>query len=270
MRVVFRRWPLYARTAFALGWADFTLKYRGSVLGYFWSFVGPLAKFIVIFHVFHPFVAGDIPLYALYLFLGIIVWEFFAGTTIAISSLPIQKGPLMQRVALPRITLALAALWTQCIIFLTHFAIFIGFAVVAGVRPTLLALCYVPVLFVLTTALGGGVGLLLGSYVLRYRDIVHLWSVLLQVLFWLTPVMYKPSERALAFSAFSFGEALSAFVRFQPLSMVLADFRGVTLYAAEWSPSLLRVLGVGAVCLGIFALGAAVFHRRSAYFLQEY
>ena len=69
-------WTHSLRIVVEMGWSDFFLKYRGSVLGFLWSLAFPITRFLVILHIFRPFTKG-IEFYPLYLFLGIVVWEYF-------------------------------------------------------------------------------------------------------------------------------------------------------------------------------------------------
>lgn len=268
------------RIILALGWADFVLKYRGSVLGYLWSFVGPLVYFVVLYHVLRPFVSAAIPHYPLYLFLGIILFEHFSLTTAGCIGMLYEKGDMIQKVRIPRILLVFSVGWMHLLIFMTRFVIFLLFALFLGVRPglTLLAL---PLVLLHMTLLGLGIGMLLCSYALRYRDIGHLWGVVLQVLFWATPVAYPSLVQAPVLGelvAFlhqlrahpSPGALLNLFIHFQPLSLLLAEARRFLLISPLAPPSLLHVSVLTLLYGAMFWIGAVTFRARSRYFIQEY
>ncbi len=268
------------RVVTALGWSDFTLKYRGSVLGYLWSFLVPLVKFLVILHIFRPF-ASQIPFYPLYLFLGIILWEHFAMTTSACISLPHDKEAVIKKMPLPRILLVFSVGWMHCIILATYVIMFLLFSVAMGADLRAVALLYLPILFLQTTLLALGIGMMLGSYSLKFRDIPHLWGVLLQIFFWLTPVMYayQPHAPVLADAQtlVSGGIPLTlwswfdVFIRFQPLSLLMHDARRVLLYPGTLGiPSALHIGILTLILAVIFSAGVLVFLRRSPHFLEEY
>ncbi|HRH93700.1 MAG TPA: ABC transporter permease [Candidatus Peribacteria bacterium] len=272
-------WKQMLRVVFAMGWSDFTLKYRGSMLGYLWSLLFPLTKFVVILHVFRPFVSDSIPLYPLYLFLGIVLWEHFALTTVACMSVLVEKAQLVQKVSFPRIVLMFSVGWLHVIILSTYLLIFFAIGAWAGV-PLQIGALYVVVTIVQATLLGLGIGMILSSISLKYRDVPHLWAVALQVLFWLTPIAYPhdisgPVGSAMASFARTFQPSLwslmDAFIRFQPLSLLLYDVRRATLYVGSLGmPSLEHTAVTTAICAAFFIAGTAVFIRRSRYFLQEY
>ncbi len=269
-----------AHVVLALGWSDFLLKYRGSILGYFWSFIFPLVKFLVILHIFRPF-ASSIPFYPLYLFLGIVLWEHFSLLTVACIHLPQDKALIIKKIAFPRFLLALSTGWMHIIILLTYLCIFFLFCLLIGNGIQISALWYLPILLLQTTLIGLGIGMSLGAYALKYRDIQHLWNVILTVLFWLTPIMYafRPNAPVLQdvqslltqSFALSLWNLFDTFIRFQPLSILIHDARRAMLYPDTLGvPSLFHISVFTAICAIIFLIGLWIFNRRSPYFIQEY
>lgn len=269
-----------ARIVWAVGWADFILKYRGSFLGYLWSLALPAMKFLVIFHVFRSFVGGEIENYPLYLMLGLIVWEYFARVTHGCIAMLRHKEGIIQKVPFPRLILIFAVGWTDTIIFFTHCLIFMVLAWMMHILPSILNF-YTLLLLLQMELLFLGIGMLLSAYSLRFRDIEHIWNMVLQVLFWLTPIMYRYSLNSpLSTQAkeIASGEVpsnawglLDAFITFQPLSILIHDTRRVVLYSETAGvPSAVHAVVFTLLCLLVFAAGTVLFRYRSAYFLQEY
>lgn len=267
-------------TVMVVGWHDFLLKYHGSVLGYLWSLIGPIVKFLVIYHVTRPFVADGIDNYPLYLFLGIILFEHFSNTTLGCVSMLLNKESMVSKIAFPRILLPLMVGWTNLIVFLTYFLIFIVFSMIYGTYPTWSYL-WVPVILLQMTLISLGVGMVLSAYSLKYRDIEHLWSLVLYVLFWLTPIFYaRPTEGPIwksllhfidGFGYPSLTRIFDGFVQFQPLSLLMQDARRILLYSATAGiPSAVHVIGFTCICFAMFWCGARIFRSRSRYFIEEY
>ena len=121
---------------------------------------------------------------------------------------------------------------------------------------------------------------MLSSFSLRFKDIPHLWSVMTQILFWLTPIMYPYSADRPFFEALlqvpglmrdiSWVRFLDIFVRFQPLSVLIHDARRAMIFSPSQAPSALHALGFTILCLLLFSIGVLIFIRRSQSFLQEY
>lgn len=270
----------WVHVVLALGWSDFLLKYRGSFLGYLWSFIVPMVKFLVILHIFRPFV-GDIPYYPLYLFLGLILWEHFSATTLACIQMPLDKSTIIKKVAFPRILLMLSVGWMHIVILSTYMCIFFLFTTLVGPGIPWSAVLYLPLVFLQASLIGVGVGMILGSYSLKYRDIPHLWNVILQIFFWLTPIAYayQPSAPVLedatnmihAGIPLSLWNLFDVFIRFQPLSLLIHDARRAMLYPSTLAvPSLFHIVSFTAICVVIFVIGTCLFNRRSPYFMEEY
>ncbi len=264
----------------AVGWSDFVLKYRGSVLGYFWSLIGPVAKFLVILYAIGPYLQHSIPEYPFYLFLGIIVWEHFVVTTNACMSMLEEKAAIIQQMVFPRLLLVFMVGWTNLIIFLTHLLIFFLFQFFTGFSWSW-AQWYIPLLLLQMTLLSLGVGMILCAYCLRYRDIHHLWGIATQILFWLTPITYAYNVHQPIGQAFlsrlgdpgisSVRDAFDAVVHFQPMSILMHDAHRVFLYpATQGMPSIVHAAGFTAVCLLIFGFGVWIYLRRSPHFIEEY
>lgn len=267
-----------ALVVWTIGWADFTAKYHRSILGYLWSFAFPLMKLVVLFFVFKPLLGQSIQSYVLYLFMGLIVWEHFSLITSKCIGVLQEKSALVQRVNFPRILLMLIVGCTAMFVAVTYFLLFV-FCALLFQMPLWPILVYIPVALLQMTLVGLGVGMVLSSYSLRFPDLEHLWAVLLQILFWLTPVIYphvytKPLLEELLLltqGGESFTAVINAFIRVQPLSILIHDARRALLYSADAGfPSVMHMLGVTGIGAVIFLIGTVVFLRRSRYFLQEY
>lgn len=267
-------WRQALHVVLVLGWADFLLKYRGSFLGFLWSFIIPLVKFIVILHVFRPYMR-EIPAYALYLFLGLILWEHFAMTTNACLQMPHEKAAIIRKIRFPRLLLALSVGWLHLIV-LAIYLLVLFLAMSFYDLPVLPHLAFTLLLCAETTLLALGIGMLLAAFTLRFRDIPHLWMVGLQVFFWLTPIVYPYSIKGevgwLPSGSHVFlWHVLDRFIAYQPLSWIVQDARGVFLdpvWSSSSSGGHMMILFL--VCAIVFLLGAHVFRSRSQFFIQEY
>jgi len=173
---------------------DFKLKYQGSVLGYLWSFAKPLMLFAVLYFVFTRFVPAGarVPHYGHYLLLGIVLWTYFVdGTLVGMVSI-VDRSDLIRKVYFPRIVIPVASSITALITLGLNLVIIFAFILIAGIglRPTLpLFVLVLLELYVLTL----GCSLLLAALFVRFRDFRHIWEVVLQVLFYATPIIYPLS-----------------------------------------------------------------------------
>lgn len=170
---------------------DFKLKYKGSLIGYTWSLVKPLAMFGVLYLVFTVFVriGSGIQHYPLYLLLGLVLWAYFSDATNTTMRAVADKGDMMRKVYFPRMTIIVAASISSAITLLLNLIVVIVFMIVAKVVPTLNILWFIPLmieLFVLCL----GIAFITSALFVKYRDIGHIWEVVLQLLFYASAIIY--------------------------------------------------------------------------------
>jgi ABC-2 type transport system permease protein len=178
---------------------DFRKTYFDTALGYVWSLVRPLMLFAVLLFVFTRIfrIGSDVEYYPVLLLFNIVLISFFQESTIgAVSSVVNQEG-VVRKTHFPRLVIPLATVLTGLFNLGLNLVVVVIFIVAYGVPVVwtwLLFPLVVVALFVLTVA----VAMLLSSLYVRYRDVGIIWSVLVTVLFYATPVLYPleivPSE----------------------------------------------------------------------------
>ncbi len=171
---------------------EFKLRYKSSLLGYFWTLFKPLMLFGVIYLVFSVFLKSPMQNYAIYLLLGIILWTYFAESTQNGMNSLISKRDLITKIYFPRENLIIAANLSSLITLFLNLIIFAVFYIFSGIHPGLSILLFIPYLFLLflfTT----GISFILATIYSKFHDLSHIWEVLLQILFWITPIIYDLS-----------------------------------------------------------------------------
>jgi len=177
--------------AWALALTDWRLRFYGSVLGYVWSLARPFAIFGVIYFVFTEIVSlGDsVDHYAIYILFGMVLFQFFGEVTGGSVTSLVGRENLLRKVRFPRLVIPLAVAITGLLnLGMTLIAVII-FALISGVGPYWSWL-ELPVLIGLLAAFAMGLGMLLSVLFVRYRDIQPIWDVILQMLFYASPILY--------------------------------------------------------------------------------
>lgn len=264
----------FARIVWTMGWSDFRLKYRQSVRGYLWSFGKILLRFLVILHVAGPFVQESIAYYPLYLFLGLIVWEFFVLSISECLAALRRRRDIVQSIPVPSILYVLAAMQTTIIIFCTHLAIFYILLLAFG-PPISWGILYAPLVFLQMIVLFLGVGLLLSAYVLEYHDIQQLWVMVHQMFFWLTPIFYPYATQGSfdndVMNPVSLSVLWDLVMRFQPLAILLHDMRRAVLFTNDIGiPTFFHAAILTIICSSVFVIGVYIFQKRSPLFPHQY
>jgi ABC-type polysaccharide/polyol phosphate export permease len=176
-----------------LTWTNFKMRYYGSILGYIWSLLKPLALFGVLFLVYTVFMNQKTPHYKPFLLLGIILWDYFSQATSAGMSGFIGNYQMIRKVYLPRYILVASAVSSAFIGLLFNLVVFFVFALLDGVIFDLKMLGFLPLLISLYL-LTLGIGFILSIIVVKVRDMLSLWEVAIQLGFWLTPIIYPASN----------------------------------------------------------------------------
>jgi ABC-type polysaccharide/polyol phosphate export permease len=174
-----------------LGWNDIKRRYRRSVLGPFWL-TATQALTISCIGILYGFLL-KIPLqdYLPFLTLGFLTWGLIAGITTDSCMVFVAGEAFIKQSSIPRSSLVFRLLWRNLLMFLHHIIIYVPVAIVFSVPLSLGMLWALPGL-VLICINGCWIALLLGMTCARFRDVTPLVTALTQVLFFITPVMWKP------------------------------------------------------------------------------
>lgn len=196
---------------------DFKLKYQGSVFGYFWSLMKPLAIFAVLYLVFTVFVRipSTLPHFPVYLLLGIVLWSYFAESTTSAMRSIVDKGDLIRKVYFPRIVILIANSISAFITLLLNLLVVALFMGLSQIVPSFSSLGFV-LLIIELYLLSLGVSLFLSALYVRFRDFAYIWEVILQLLFYASAIIFDISiipPKYLPFLAIS------------PITQILQDAR---------------------------------------------
>lgn len=168
---------------------DFKLKYRRSALGIVWSVLNPLLMMIVLTAVFSTFFRFQIENFALYLILGQTLFSLMSDATSGAMSSIIDSAPLIKKIRINKFLFPLEktafALLNFVISLIAVAAVMIFFQIVPTIN-----LLFLPLLLLLVFAFSLGLGLLLSALSVFFRDVMHLWSVVLTAWTYATPLFY--------------------------------------------------------------------------------
>ncbi len=174
---------------------EFVARYQGTQLGVFWPIAHPLAMITIYTMVFSSLMQPSLPgrntpfAYSIYLTAGVVAWTFFSDVLGRSVGAFVQNGGLMKKVSIPKIAFPLIATLSAMVQFAIISAIFLVFLAVIGNFPGAALLALPPVLALLVL-FAVGMGVLLGTINVFYRDVEQGVGIVLQFWFWLTPIVY--------------------------------------------------------------------------------
>lgn len=234
---------------------DVKIKYKHSMLGVLWTLLNPLLMMTVLSIVFSNLFRFDIENFPLYILSGQVIFNFFNDATTNAMSAIVGNAALIKKVYVPKYMFVLSRVFSSLINLMASFAALIIVMLVmrAELHWTVL-LAFVPITLAVFMSLG--IGLILSAVTVKFRDVMHLYSVLMTVLLYLTPVIYPMSILT---------EGLYDVVMSNPLTVVIVMFRDLMLYNTMFS---IETLGLAILQTAIFmALGIWVFYKKQDEFI---
>jgi ABC-type polysaccharide/polyol phosphate export permease len=168
-------------------------RYRGSVLGYFWSFINPLLLLLIYTFVFTIVVRNDDPLaqpYALFMFCGILPWTWFSASLSEASNSLIANGNLIKKVLFPAEVLPIVSVLANMVHFFLGLPILAAFLIWYQRPIDAVQLLWFPVVVFVQLLFTIGLALILAALTVHFRDIKDILSNLLTLWFFATPIIY--------------------------------------------------------------------------------
>jgi ABC-2 type transport system permease protein len=247
-------------------------KYKRSVLGWAWSLINPAATLLIYTIVFStifrakppPLGNGHAGNYTLFLFSGLVLWNFFSNTINGSMSSLVGVGPLLRKIYFPPFTPVaggMVAIGVQSLIE-------VGVLLVAmiAVGNVGLELVLAPLVLLMLAAFSLGIGLVLSVWNVYYRDVSYLVALALQLLFYATPIIYPPQLVEDA-HAHVLGMPLQDLLDLNPMAQFVDAFRDVVY---DLQPPSLAQLGLLLVMSAVsLSLGWVLFHRRARDVSEE-
>ena len=243
---------------------DFKLRYQGSVLGYLWSLLKPLALFSILYLVFVRFL--KIGISPTYLLLGIVIWSYFVEVTNNSVRAIVDRDELIRKIDFPRYVIVLATAMSSLINLMLNLLVVGIFIAFTQSHFDWYSLLYAPLLILQLFILSLSMAFFLSALYVRFRDFVYIWEVFLQAAFYATPIIYPlskvPPEYAKWLSLSPMAQIIQdlRYVLIQPqdLTLTLTHF-----FASPW----VRLIPIGLTLL--IALGAALYFRHHAKYFAE-
>ncbi len=252
----FREFWQYRELLLFFAWRDLKVRYKQTAIGVSWALFQPFIT-MVVFSVFFGGLAkmpsDGIP-YPIFVFVGLIMWQFFSTSLSDASNSLINNQQIITKVYFPRIILPASTILVKFVDFFIASIILIGLMIYYHYTPNLAGLLIIPLLLFISflAALGGG--LLLAAINVKYRDVRYALPFFIQILLFLTPVIYPPSIAG----------KYSWILAINPMTGVIKAARSALLGGAPINWTLLGISSVA--CLLLLIIGFVYFKKTEKYF----
>jgi lipopolysaccharide transport system permease protein len=179
----------YCDLIYNLVMKEIRVRYMGAVIGFAWSLANPLLTTLTYVFVFTYVFPSEQPHHALFLVTGFLVWSLFNQVVGNCAEVLSNSAPLLQKIYFPRYLVPLASVLVKVVLWLSSFVVFMAAYFFIGGQLSW-ALLLVPLYLTVSVLFVYGIALILAVLQVMFRDIAHLVDVALQVLFWMTPILY--------------------------------------------------------------------------------
>ncbi len=237
---------------------DLRGRYKGSVLGFLWTFINPLLQLCVYSVVFSVILRVDRPKYYLFLFVALIPWIFFSSSVQGGSSCIIAYKDMVKKIYFPREVLPIATVTTNFVNMLFCFMVIFGVVIFSRTPLNPLALlCLIPV-FLVEYILALGMAFLVSAVTVYLRDMEHILGIVLMAWQYLTPVLYDyemvPEQFRFIFSL-------------NPMTPIISAYRDILYYSKV--PNLLTLISALAMGIAVLIIGWFTFTKLKRRFAEE-
>lgn len=255
---IFKELYNYRTMVFSLVRRELRGRYKGSVLGFAWTFINPLLQLVVYTVVFSVIMRNNIQDYYLFLFVALIPWIFFGTCISGGCSIILSQSDMVKKIYFPREVLPLSYVTAQfvnmCLCFLVVFAVLL----VSGKGLAPVPLLFLPIIMIVEYILALGMCLLFCSLTVYFRDLINILSIVTMAWQFLTPVMYAEDQVP---------ERFLLIFRLNPMTSVITAYRDILYYKTiPRLETLLIAVGLG---IAFLVIGELIFRRLQRGFAEH-
>lgn len=248
----------YREMIFSLVRRDLKGRYKGSILGFFWTFLNPLLQLCVYTIVFSIILRSDIEDYYLFLFVALVPWLFFSVSVSGGSSCIRSQQDMVKKIYFPREVLPIAFVTSQFINMLLSLIVVFIVVLFSGRGLNFVALLYMPVIMVVEYILCLGAALIISAATVYIRDLEYLSGIITMAWQFLTPIMY---------SIDIVPQRLMALFMLNPMTPIIIAYRDI-LYFGK-APKMGTLIHAFFVGIALLIIGFLVFGKLKRRFAEE-
>ncbi|HNP17401.1 MAG TPA: ABC transporter permease [Fulvivirga sp.] len=199
---------------------EFKLRYYGNKLGLMWALIKPISQIAMYYVVFQILMSQRVENYVIYLFVGLLLWQFFTETTSGMVKILKTKKYLYEYTNMHKLEIYISSLISSVIGLGFNLLIFLAGALLSGIWPTY---HYVYLIFILINLfiLSFGVSLILSNLYLLFKDILQIWGIIVGFGFFLSPILYRGDL---------FSKKLPALDYLNPIAGIINNARNILMF----------------------------------------
>ena len=258
MQTLFHNVFQYRQMIFSLVHRDLRGRYKGSVLGFLWTFLNPLLQLFVYTFVFSTIMHSNIEKYYLFLFVALIPWNFFSSSLSCGCSCILDVSDMVKKIYFPREILPLSFVTSNFINMLYCFVVVFIVIVISGTGFNFIALTYLPLIMIIEYIFTLGITLFASAITVYLRDVKYILSILVFAWQMFTPVMF-PSTLV--------PTHLLKLWYMNPMTPIVEAYRSILFY--KEIPQLTTLISACGFGLFFIVFGEFVFSKLQKGFAEE-
>ena len=240
-----------------LAMKDIRLRYDNLSFGYLWMVLNPLLILVTLYIVFSFVIELDFPHYQMFLLLGIIVWNFFAeATSSSISSL-VASVNLLKKIKVYPYEIILASNLSSTVTFIANLVVLVVMMMIFKINIftyiRLMSFFYFGLLFLVII----GISLLISTFYMYFKDVVHVWNFIIFIGFWVSPIIYPETF---------IPEQFLKFYMLNPLARIISHLRNIILY--NYMDSSIQIIISVLIVFLVFLTGILTYKKYSKKIYQ--
>ncbi|MFR1380207.1 MAG: ABC transporter permease [Clostridium neonatale] len=247
----------YREMLFNLVKKDLRTRYKGSVLGFLWTFVNPLLQLVVYTMVFSMIMRSNIPKYYIYLFVALVPWIFFSTSLTAGSSSILANKDLIKKIYFPRIIIPMSVVNGAFMNMIFTFVVVFAALIFSGIGISKYVLL-LPVILILEYLLALGLSFIVSGLNVYFRDLEHILGILTMAWMYGTPILY---------SIDMVPESLLPIFNLNPMTPIIVAIRDILYY--KRMPDLSHMGMILIWSIGFIILGYWSFQKLQRNFAEE-
>lgn len=237
---------------------DLRGKYKGSVLGFLWTFINPLCQIIVYTIVFSVIVRSNLDKFYVYMITGMIPWLFFDMSLRQGAGCVRYQGDMIKKIYFPREVLPLSCVTSNFVNMLFCFVIVFAVLLISGIGISVKALLYLPLIMGIEYLLALGFALVVSAGTVFFKDLEHITTVLLMAWIYGTPIMYSLNIVP---------QSIRWIFKVNPMTAVIESYHNILYWKVI--PSGRDILYAAAFAAVMLVIGECVFAKLDNNFAEE-
>lgn len=248
----------YRQMIYSLVKRDLRGRYKGSALGFLWTFINPLLQLMVYTIVFSVILKAGIEKYYLFLFVALVPWLFFSTCLTGGTNCIMAQQDMVKKIYFPREVLPISYVISQFVNMLLTFMTIFVVIIISGIGINAASLLYLPMIMIVEFILALGMAMLVSALTVYFRDLEYILSIVSMIWMYLTPIMYGVEQVP---------KKIMTIFYINPMTPIVIAYRDILYY--KRIPEIATLGHAFILGIVILIIGCFTFNRLKRHFAEE-